>query len=88
MRVCTTLSLHQPSAHPVLSLPCCPASAFTVNRAIMVRGIALLPFHVVLGMPVEQGRGKKANEGKARILCRRDAGAGGGCHCQAVSAGR
>jgi hypothetical protein len=35
---------------------------------MMVHGIALLPFHVVLGMPAEQGRGRTANEGKARIL--------------------
>lgn len=53
----------------------------------MVHGIALLPFHVVLDMPTEQGRGRKADEGKARILCRKDGGRWGslpGSKCRQV----
>lgn len=71
MQVCTTLSLHQPSAHPGLSLPCYPAipPIFTVNGTIVVYGIALIPLHAVLGMHAEQDGGT-AKEDKARILCR------------------
>lgn len=50
MQVCTTLSLHQPSAHPGLSLPGYPAieSVFTVNTARTAYGIILILLHALV----------------------------------------
>lgn len=59
MQVCTALSLHQPSAHPGLSLPGYPAieSVFTVSTTRMVYGIIFILFHVlVLQTEWEKGR--------------------------------
>lgn len=77
MQVCTTLSLHQPSAHPGRSLPRYPAivSVFTVNRTIMVRGIALIPLFLVYTLSrTERMKAKQA-------FCAGGTGRMG--HCQA-----
>lgn len=70
MQVCTALSLHQPSAHPGLSLPGYPVTESVQAEWSMelFSSYFMFLFYKLSGKKGEH----TANEGRARVRCRRD----------------